>query len=519
MALPTTIVSASQIAGHTPPFKSSGGNFYAVGIDATGTHRVFKATDPTDSWTVQDTGASSSDPATTMSAVQSGDILHMVWWEPAASRYVYVSFDMSDDTYNVLEAIEVPDNAPTVPWISVAVESTGVVKVVYSGDTDQVMGGKKERVDVNIRNGGTWDGPTALDAAGDIHYGNPNCVKASGTDNIHVNFQQTTNTADPPALWLRNYMRTIDPSDVLSTIVSTAEDSGARLLGLQNGISWDDAGTEKIRFCMGQAFSEGFGKLIRLKEDGSNDLVVDAAFTEYADSSHSIKLNNDVSVTTLAIDTADDSLHVLWSNADDTDDLWYSTSTDKGATWSTEAEELDGVSINQVSANIYVRGADTVLAYVYQNITSTLYNEKILTVGLNATLTGTAVPTQTEDDIVTGGKTIIITLIGDTFVTGTTSEDAIAGGSDSDKTGANKWDSLIKTALDNTDVVLSVGDTVATITLPAFATYNTAETETITWTIPAASLTTSGSPLVATPTHTVTAVGAGHPINYHRMMR
>lgn len=128
---------------------------------------------------------------------------------------------------------------------------------------------------------------------------------------------------------------------------------------------------------------------------------------------------------------------------------------------------------------------------------------------VTAALTGTGVPTQTEADIVTGGKTIIITLTGDTFVTGTSSEDGIAGGSDSDKTGANKWDALIKTDLDNTNVALSVGDTVATITLPAYASYDTDETETITWTIPSASLTTSTSDIIVTPTHTVTAVVSG----------
>lgn len=129
--------------------------------------------------------------------------------------------------------------------------------------------------------------------------------------------------------------------------------------------------------------------------------------------------------------------------------------------------------------------------------------------GGSAVITGTAVPTQTEADIVTGGKTIILTLTGDTFVTGTSSEDGIAGGSDSDKTGANKWDTLIKTDLDNTDVALSVGNTVATITFPAYASYDTDETETITWTIPAASLTTGTSDIIATPTHTVTAVVSG----------
>jgi len=136
---------------------------------------------------------------------------------------------------------------------------------------------------------------------------------------------------------------------------------------------------------------------------------------------------------------------------------------------------------------------------------------------ISATLPGTATATIDEDDIVTGGKTIILTLTGDTFVTGTVSEDGIAAGSDSDKTGANKWDALIKTDLDNTDVVIStttVTNDTATITLPAYATYDTDEQETTTWTIPAASLTTSSVDVVATPTFTVDFVSiAGSIIN------
>ena len=128
---------------------------------------------------------------------------------------------------------------------------------------------------------------------------------------------------------------------------------------------------------------------------------------------------------------------------------------------------------------------------------------------ISAEVTGTATASITESDIVTGGKTVILTLTGDTFVTGTTSEDGIAAGSDSDKTGANKWDALIKSDLDNTDVVLSGGNTIATITLPAYASYDTDEQETITWTIPAASLTTSADPIVASPTFTVDLVAAG----------
>ena len=127
---------------------------------------------------------------------------------------------------------------------------------------------------------------------------------------------------------------------------------------------------------------------------------------------------------------------------------------------------------------------------------------------ISAELTGTATGSITESDIVDGGMVVVLTLTGDTFVTGTTSEDGIAAGSDSDKTGANKWDALIKTDLDNTNVVLSGGDTIATITLPAYATYDTDETENITWTIPAASLTLA-SELVASPTFSIDIVASG----------
>ena len=132
--------------------------------------------------------------------------------------------------------------------------------------------------------------------------------------------------------------------------------------------------------------------------------------------------------------------------------------------------------------------------------------------GVSAALTGTATDTIDEAAIVAGGKTIIITLSGDTFVTGTSSEDGIASGSDSDKTGANKWDALIKTDLDNTNVALSqttVPNDTATITLPAYATYDTDETETITWTIPAASLTTSTSDIISIPAFTIDQAPTG----------
>ncbi|MCH7578130.1 MAG: hypothetical protein IH822_10135, partial [Chloroflexi bacterium] len=165
--------------------------------------------------------------------------------------YTYHTFNMADDTWGVVnELIETPTNAPTFPWISIAVKSNGVPVVAYAGDTDQVMGGKKERVDVNVRNGGTWDGPIALDAAGDIHYGNPNVVKSPLTDEMHVLWQKTSNTTDPPAVWTDVEARTLDPADdSLSTVDTLVGDTAGNLLGLQNGASYDDADTQRVIWC------------------------------------------------------------------------------------------------------------------------------------------------------------------------------------------------------------------------------------------------------------------------------
>jgi len=132
--------------------------------------------------------------------------------------------------------------------------------------------------------------------------------------------------------------------------------------------------------------------------------------------------------------------------------------------------------------------------------------------GVSAVLTGTAVPTITETDVVTGGKTIIITLTGDTWIAaGAASFDLqrqnIINGIDSAQSEATGWD-LVPKALQSVTGVVRTSNTVVTVTLDAFATYNITATESITVTIPGTAL-TGGNAVVATPTFTVTAVGAG----------
>ena len=127
-----------------------------------------------------------------------------------------------------------------------------------------------------------------------------------------------------------------------------------------------------------------------------------------------------------------------------------------------------------------------------------------------AAITGTAQPSITEADVVTGGKTIIITLTGDTWIAAGAGSfdlqrDEIIAGIDSAQSEATGWD-LVPKALQSLGGVVRTSDTVVTVTLDAFATYNITAPETITVTVPGTALTGTVA-IIATPTFSVTAVG------------
>jgi len=125
-----------------------------------------------------------------------------------------------------------------------------------------------------------------------------------------------------------------------------------------------------------------------------------------------------------------------------------------------------------------------------------------------AALTGTVTSSITEADIVTGGKTIILTLNGDNWVADGATFDAqrqnIINGLDSAQAEGTGWDAVVK-ANEVVGAVVRTSATVVTITLSAHATYNITATETITATIPSTAV-VGGNALVATPTFTVSAI-------------
>ena len=117
-------------------------------------------------------------------------------------------------------------------------------------------------------------------------------------------------------------------------------------------------------------------------------------------------------------------------------------------------------------------------------------------------LTGTVAASITEADIVTGGKTIILTLTGDTWVAAGAAFDAqrqnIIDGMTSAQAEANGWNAVVK-ATEAVTAVVRTSDTVVTTTLSAFASYDITATETVTVTVPSTALTGAVALVVQEP--------------------
>jgi uncharacterized delta-60 repeat protein len=185
-----------------------------------------------------------------------------------------------------------------------------------------------------------------------------------------------------------------------------------------------------------------------------------------------------------SIDTGTENLHLRT----DADNDALNAGADLSANFT---DDIDG-DTRPVGANLWDIGADENMQFV------------------TAAVSGTITASTTESDIVSGGKTIIITLTNDTWDADIGQDNAqttaLINGLDSDAGETNGWDAEVLdpvTGLDYTDVTRTSA-TVVTITLPAFADYNITADETITATVPASALVTSTSAVVAAPTFDVT---------------
>jgi len=132
-----------------------------------------------------------------------------------------------------------------------------------------------------------------------------------------------------------------------------------------------------------------------------------------------------------------------------------------------------------------------------------------------STLTGTITASVTESDIVTGGKTLIITITGDTWkaagtgpIGSTADTQALIDGFDAASSPTNGWNNEVRDKALTSEVVRT-SDTVATWTIAAQSGYDITSQEVITGTIPTDVLVTGAGAITATPTFTIDQVAAG----------
>ena len=120
--------------------------------------------------------------------------------------------------------------------------------------------------------------------------------------------------------------------------------------------------------------------------------------------------------------------------------------------------------------------------------------------GTGVASTGTALDSITEADIVAGSKTVIFTATNTTWVA-TMGDDsapttAFLAIFDGNKSGAGYWDDEVTLAHGN---LVRTSDTVLTLTLPATAAYDCAETETVSFTTIPATATAYGETINTSP--------------------
>ena len=137
--------------------------------------------------------------------------------------------------------------------------------------------------------------------------------------------------------------------------------------------------------------------------------------------------------------------------------------------------------------------------------------------GFSVVITATPTFPWTESQIVAGGIVITATLGGDTYkatFTDSIKQDLIDGITSSNTTDANGWTNLVSPGLD-VSAITRVSNTIVTLTLPAFPTYDTTLNDVLIWVIPGSSL-EGELPVTATPGFAIATDGIlGVPTGHH----
>ena len=375
MALPVTLTSAvlgTQNSYHAP-FKSSAGKFYALSIGTTDTTHIsmFMATDPTDSFAVQD---ASNEPNFGSAAVvtlwpyQKGDILYIAV-QDINEDVGHAQFDMANDAWVSISggtAFEVVDLAPEsqANAVSIAIEegSSNEIVIAYQANPgdNKDMGGSFEHIAYAVSDdagvGASWSTGNAVANTTDlseVDFNSPVIVRGT-SDRMHIFFKDETGND--------GYQRTLaTPGDTPSleafpSAFDSAIAAAAYIIG--RGVLIGDT-----VYC---PYGDSDGT-ISVAQLVSADVPVVSVTTGVSDASVNLNFH-------LAADGED--LHLLFSDAGD-DDVMHDINTGSG--WGTDADVGSArTASNGVHPNIYDRDGPKI-GFIYGDPTTVKYDELPIT--------------------------------------------------------------------------------------------------------------------------------------------
>lgn len=361
MALPVTIsgVAFPTQNYYIGPFLS-GGNVYVVLLDSSDLSlvEVHKATDPTDSFSEQDSGNKPDHIFNIIGlwAEQVGTDLHISQSGHNGStshRVHYGIFHMATDLWDTLVDDFVAQAQNVVAGdcaSSLVVRSGGDVVIFFTGDHDTEHGTERSRVDYTIRTT-SWSSLIAVDDGGAQSW--LGAVAILGlSSRVHFLFKQSD---DDEA-----YQRTLSAADALETFPSAGDSA---VSGIKHvfapGISYDDSGTQRIRVPY-----VDFGGRLSYAEFDSVDapgaFTINANVSDLAVSGAGGSPN-----ACLAVDGLDE--HLLYVATID-GDIYHNKNG------GTEDNVFSGSIVLRLSSNIFDRSG-TKLAYIFLEGSTIKYNE------------------------------------------------------------------------------------------------------------------------------------------------
>lgn len=369
MAFPVSI-DATTVANNLMefrPFLSSAGNVYCILAAASSAGlTAYKATDPSTSFSSVGTGPTLT--VTSFSIIQDSDLLHIITADETLVIYKYHKFNMATDTWDTTNETIADVSGKAAPAnlrCSIAYRAVSGDELVVSvrGLVDTIMGADYQRIDFYHKNktGTTWTGPVAIDDAGEVNY-----VLSTGLRNIapgasnrlHVSY----NTGE-------GLVKTIKTNNTLSAAVAAITFLMSDLVA---AVTFDSSGSQKIRF--NSATSTG-QSVVMLQENASTGDI------EWETPKTVDNIIAPVTIMGMAYDTGT-TLRALGLDVT-ADDMMLSSSTNGGTTWDTWADiDTSPTALSlRVFANIYTRGGNKVLAYIYDNSGDPYYSEYVITAG------------------------------------------------------------------------------------------------------------------------------------------